>query len=82
MDSITPRQAEIAMLVVEDLTNEQIAARLNFSVSAVRKNLIEVCARLGVRSRVGVALAMERGEFVVQPFSQKGKKRGPYQKRG
>ena len=50
---LTPRQREILRLVADDLTNEQIAARLGLSVATVKMGVHRVCRRLGVRGRAG-----------------------------
>lgn len=48
---LTTRQAQIALLLVDGLTNEQIARRLGIAPGTVRKHLELVFARLGVPSR-------------------------------
>ncbi len=50
---LTPRQREILRLVADDLTNEQIAARLGISVATVKMRVHRVRRRLGVRGRAG-----------------------------
>ncbi|MFC5184891.1 helix-turn-helix domain-containing protein [Actinomadura harenae] len=48
----TPREAEVAALVAQGLTNLEIAARLRLSVKTVETHLSRVFAKLGVRGRV------------------------------
>ncbi|MBC6462809.1 helix-turn-helix transcriptional regulator [Actinomadura sp. HBU206391] len=55
---LTPREHEIAMLVAEGCTNQQIAEKLVLSVRTVETHLSRVFAKLGVGSRVGVATAL------------------------
>jgi DNA-binding CsgD family transcriptional regulator len=51
---LTPRQAEVAVLLADGLTNIAIAARLSITESTVRRHLEAIFDRLGVRSRAGV----------------------------
>jgi DNA-binding CsgD family transcriptional regulator len=51
---LTPRQAEVAVLLVEGLTNASIAARLGITDSTVRRHMEAIFERLGVRSRAAV----------------------------
>ncbi len=48
---LTGRQAQIALLLVDGLTNDQIANRLGIASGTVRKHLEAVFDRLGVTSR-------------------------------
>jgi len=52
---LTARQAEVADLVAEGLTNRQIGRRLGISEKTVELHVSAVLARLGVPSRAGVA---------------------------
>lgn len=58
---LTPRQTQVAALVAQDLTNEQIARKLDISARTVRKHLEDVFAATGRRSRTGVALWWHEG---------------------
>jgi DNA-binding NarL/FixJ family response regulator len=51
---LTERQAEVAVLLVDGLTNERIAERLGISTGTVRTHLFAVFRRLGVSSRAAV----------------------------
>ncbi len=51
---LSPRQAEVALLLRDGLTNQQIARRLGIAEGTVRKHLEAVFAVLGVQSRAGV----------------------------
>jgi DNA-binding NarL/FixJ family response regulator len=52
---LTTREREIAELVAAGLSNKEVAARLFVSVHTVEANLSKVYAKLGVRSRAGLA---------------------------
>ncbi|GLY43434.1 LuxR family transcriptional regulator [Amycolatopsis sp. NBRC 101858] len=54
-DSLTPTEGKIAGLVVEGLTNPQIAARLFLSPRTVATHVSHVLAKLGVHSRIDIA---------------------------
>lgn len=63
MTIITERERAIAALVAQDLSDAEIADQLGFSAQHVKNTLMDLRERLGARSRVGVALAYERGEL-------------------
>ncbi|NED15116.1 helix-turn-helix transcriptional regulator, partial [Streptomyces sp. SID9124] len=58
--SLTPRQAQVALLVAEGLTNRHIAVRLDISEWTVVNHVRQVMRRLGCTSRVQVAGAVGR----------------------
>lgn len=57
---LSPRELEVALLVAEGLTNQQVAERLFLSVRTVETHLSRIFAKLEVTSRVGVATALTR----------------------
>ncbi|GGM55299.1 AAA family ATPase [Dactylosporangium sucinum] len=59
---LTPRQADVLGLLVEGLSNAEIAARLTLSLKTVDHHISAVLAKLGVSSRAqAVAAAQRRG---------------------
>lgn len=57
---LTPRQAEVAVLVAEGLSDQEVADCLCISVHTVRRHAAAVRKKLGVPSRAGVATALAR----------------------
>ncbi len=62
LDSLTPREREVAVLVARGMTNSQIATRLQMSLATVKANLTRVFTKLGVDNRVSVAMVVRDGE--------------------
>ena len=58
---LTPRQREVAGLVAEGLTNDQIGRRLKISTRTVRKHVEDVFAATGCHNRTAVALWWHQG---------------------
>ncbi len=54
-DSLTPTESKIAGLVVEGLSNPQIATRLFLSPRTVGTHVSHILAKLGVHSRIDIA---------------------------
>lgn len=50
------REARVARLVAEGLSDEQVAERLGIGVADVSAELVEVFRKLGLRSRTELAL--------------------------
>lgn len=68
---LTGQELEIATLVAEGATNREVAAALFLSPKTVEFHLTKVYAKVGVRSRTELALAMVRSE----PLPGRGKGR-------
>jgi DNA-binding NarL/FixJ family response regulator len=52
---LTPRQLEIARLVADTLTNQQIAARLFLSERTVETHITNILNKLGLNSRIQIS---------------------------
>ncbi len=59
-DHLTPRQTETLGLVVQGLTNDQIAHRMHIAPSTVKTQLAGAFQRLGVQNRTEAAVAFVR----------------------
>jgi DNA-binding NarL/FixJ family response regulator len=59
IDSLSDREREVASLVEDRLTNREIAQRLVLSEKTVERHLSRIFLKLGARSRVEVARALE-----------------------
>lgn len=52
---LTPREQQVAALVMQGMTNQQIATRLHLSVRTVARHLDNIRAGLGLRTRAEIA---------------------------
>ncbi|HEX8869369.1 MAG TPA: LuxR C-terminal-related transcriptional regulator [Lentzea sp.] len=59
-EPLTVRQQQIADLVADGLTNQEIAARLGISTGTVRSHVTQMLTRLGLSSRTQLAARMAR----------------------
>ncbi len=59
---LTETESRIARLAASGATNREIASRLFLSVKTVEANLSRSYRKLGVRSRIGLALRLEGDE--------------------
>lgn len=57
---LTPRQAEVALLLAEGMTDKAIAERLQISLHTARRHTEHVLSKLNLSARAGVALALLR----------------------
>jgi DNA-binding CsgD family transcriptional regulator len=57
---LTRKEARVARLIAEDLTNDEVAAQLSISPHTARHHTERVLAKLGVRSRLRVRAALLR----------------------
>ena len=58
---LSPREAEVLLLLGEGLSNAEIAARLVVSRETVKKHVAAVLAKLGVRDRTQAVVVLHRG---------------------
>ncbi len=59
--ALPPRLAKIASLVIDGLTDKQIAQRVGLTFSTVRTYVRQVYRRIGVHNRVGLVHASRAG---------------------
>lgn len=59
---LTPRERELATLVASGLRNREIAVRLGISEGTAKLHLYNVYKKLGVSSRVELAIRMQNGQ--------------------
>jgi DNA-binding NarL/FixJ family response regulator len=57
---LTKREREIAALVGQDLSNKEIAAKLNIEVATVKNHVHNVLDKLGITRRADIATALRR----------------------
>ena len=67
LDSLSPREREVAVLVTARKTNKEVASELFLSEKTVETHLRNIFAKLGASSRVDVARAVERSSGVPTP---------------
>ena len=61
-EALTPREAQIARLTAQELSNRQIAYKLGLAPQTIKNAQTTLRRKLGIETRVGVALAVQRGE--------------------
>ncbi|MEV6815149.1 response regulator transcription factor [Micromonospora sp. NPDC051296] len=67
LDSLTPREREVARLVARGLTNEEISVSLFLSIWTVKTHVSRILAKLGARERAQIVIAMyEAGDLHVR----------------
>jgi DNA-binding NarL/FixJ family response regulator len=63
VETLTPREREIARLIAGGLTNEEITQTLFLSIWTVKRHVSHILAKLGARERAQIVIAMyEAGE--------------------
>jgi DNA-binding NarL/FixJ family response regulator len=63
--AMTTREIEILLLLVESRTNKEIAFRLEISERTVEFHLDKIMVKLGIRTRIAVALWVQEHKFLV-----------------
>jgi len=63
LDRLTERQRDVAVLVAQGLSNDEIARRLFVSQATVKSHLTVVLRRLEVRTRTQLAILVNRHEL-------------------
>ena len=58
--ALTPRELDVARLIAEGMSNEEIAERLVLQPASVRRNVSRILAKLHLRDRVQIAVAWYR----------------------
>jgi DNA-binding CsgD family transcriptional regulator len=58
---LTRREAEVAVLLIQGLTNEEVAARLFISSHTARHHTENILTKLNLRSRTGIAFRLLHG---------------------
>ncbi|MCQ4129121.1 response regulator transcription factor [Rhodococcus erythropolis] len=58
LDHLSPREAEIAAMIAEGLTNGQIASQLFLALPTVKTHIGRIMEKLGASNRVQVAIAV------------------------
>lgn len=65
LESLTPRQREVARLVAEGLTNREIAERSCLSEGTVKNHVTRILERAGVTDRTKLAVLVASGQLTV-----------------
>lgn len=55
---LSPRQVEVALLCLDELCEDDIAARLQISVHTVHHHFKKIYEKLGVTSRIGMTVSI------------------------
>lgn len=62
---MTPRRRQVADLVLQALTDREIAGRLGIADKTAERHTMQLRALYGARNRVALALALQRESFGV-----------------
>lgn len=60
LTGLTPREAEVARLASDGLTNREISQRLQIASDTVKTHVSRILAKLGCRRRVDLARLLAR----------------------
>jgi len=61
---LTPREREVLVLIVDGLSNTEIAERLVVSVSTVKTHVSSILTKLGVTTRTAAAMRAVRDDLI------------------
>jgi DNA-binding NarL/FixJ family response regulator len=64
LPSLTPREAEVARLVADGTSNQEIASSLAISPRTVERHITNVLTKLGLRNRTELATVVHSGDRV------------------
>lgn len=64
LPSLTPRELEIVQLIAEQLTNKEIADRLNLSIRTIESHREKIQEKTGARNMVGVVIFAIRHRLI------------------
>jgi DNA-binding NarL/FixJ family response regulator len=60
LNTLTNRERDVAGLVATGIANREVAAQLALSEQTIERHLSRIFAKLGIPSRVALAVAVER----------------------
>lgn len=64
VNNLTPRELEVVKLVAQGLSNKSIAECLSFSQHAAKFHVANIAKKLGVKTRIEVALKAAKEGWV------------------
>ncbi len=67
VEMLTQREHEILQLIIEGLSNKEIAQRLTVTLSTIKWHVNQIYAKLGVRSRVQAMVRARELNLIVKP---------------
>jgi DNA-binding NarL/FixJ family response regulator len=67
LDGLTPREAEVLVLVARGLSNDEISRALHIAVRTVKTHIGSLLAKLTARDRAQLVIAAYRGGLVAPP---------------
>lgn len=68
LDSLTPREREVAALIAQGLSNKQIALRLQITVGTVKHYVHQILDKTGLLSRVAIATEAKSAGLSAPPI--------------
>ena len=68
LDSLTPREREVAALIAQGLSNKQIALRLQITVGTVKHYVHQILDKTSLLSRVAIATEAKSAGLTAPPI--------------